>query len=233
VFVFFTHLSVILYLKADRNHPQALSNLGAMADGGIGMPKNEVLAQEYWMKASQQGIPQAQFNLALYYEAGKGGLEMSSIQSVKYYEMAAARGYAKAFANLGVIYEQGRYNEIKSNIELSIKCYQEAINRGNIAAAAFNLGCIYDEGRIGIPINKSEANKYFKLAKEFKLDENVFKLRWKRWFQQNWIIIAAITALTIQHGIIYMTLGLFWTIAALIIPLTIGIVLAFLTTRRK
>jgi TPR repeat protein len=209
----------------------AQANLGAMADEGVGMAKNEEMAAIYWMKASGKGVPQAFFNLGLYHETGQGKQEKSSMKAVKCYQQAAGRGYGTAYVNLGVIYEEGR-DDVKEDIEFAIRCYKEAANKG-IAHAAYNLGNIYYEGRNGVSPDVKEANKYFQLAKELKFPHSIRKLRWQRWFQQNWFWIAGIFALTIQHIIIWLTVSLFWSIAALIIPLTLGMGAAFVASRRK
>lgn len=202
-----------------------------MADEGIGMEKNEEMAAIYWLKACEKGVPQAFFNLGLYHESGQGKQEKSNKKAIKCYQQAAARGYVNAFVNLGVIYEEGR-EDVQSDIEFTLKCYKAAIEKGN-ATAAYNLGNIYYEGRYGIKSDIKESNKYYQLAKELKFPYNIRKLRWQRWFQQNWIWIAGIFALLTQHIVIWLMVSLFWSVAALIIPLTFGMGVAVVASRRK
>lgn len=202
-----------------------------MADEGIGMKKSEETAAIYWLKACTKGVPQAFFNLGLYHEAGQGNQLKSNIEAVKCYKQAAARGYVNAFVNLGVIYEEGR-DDVEADVDFATKCYKEAANKRN-PHAAYNLGNIYYEGRNGIPPNLIEANKYYALAKEFQFPFNIRKLRWQRWFQQNWVWMAGGFALITQHVIIWLMVSLFWSIAALIIPLTLGMGVAIFANKRK
>ena len=56
---------------------------------------------------AEQGYADAQYNLGVMYETGKGVLQ-DYAEAVKWYRLAAEQGYADAQNNLGVMYETGK-----------------------------------------------------------------------------------------------------------------------------
>ena len=62
---------------------------------------------EWYRKASKQGNAEAQFNLGIMYEIGRG-VTQDYAGAAKLYRDAAEQGHALAQFNLGVAYEYGR-----------------------------------------------------------------------------------------------------------------------------
>jgi len=61
-------------------------------------------AVTWFRKAAEQGLADAQFNLALMYWKGYG-LPQDYIKAVAWYQKAARQGFTNAQYNLGVMYE--------------------------------------------------------------------------------------------------------------------------------
>ena len=59
------------------------------------------------MKAAEQGLAKAQYNLGLMFNNGKG-VKQDYLQCVSWYRKAAEQGHAKAQYNLGVAYTLGK-----------------------------------------------------------------------------------------------------------------------------
>ncbi|HJF72905.1 MAG TPA: sel1 repeat family protein [Gallibacterium anatis] len=66
-----------------------------------------ITALQLWKPLAEQGDANAQFNLALMYEDGKG-VKQDYFQTVKWYQKAAEQGNAKAQFNLGIMYSLGQ-----------------------------------------------------------------------------------------------------------------------------
>ena len=63
-------------------------------------------ALKEWTPLAKQGYAQAQYNLGIMYEAGRGVLQNYQT-AVKWYTLAAEQGYAQAQNNLGLMYGNG------------------------------------------------------------------------------------------------------------------------------
>lgn len=71
-----------------------------------GTPQNYNEAMKWYRLASDQGVVQAQYNLAVMYENGQG-LARNEKEAIKWYRIAATQGFAKAQFNLGAMYILG------------------------------------------------------------------------------------------------------------------------------
>jgi len=110
---------------------------------------------------AEQGVAEAQHNLGLRYENGRG-VPQDYEEAVKWYRKAAEQGIAASQFNLGVSYENGR--GVPQDFEEAVKWYRKAAERG-VAAAQFTLGVRYDNGQ-GVPQDFHEAAKWYLKAAE-------------------------------------------------------------------
>ena len=69
--------------------------------------RDYTLAAEWYRKAAQSGLAEAQNNLGFLYDQGMG-VDRDDRQAVEWYLMAARQGHAQAQNNLGVMYGTGR-----------------------------------------------------------------------------------------------------------------------------
>ena len=77
-----------------------------MYANGRGVPQDDAQAVEWYTKAAEQGVGDAQNNLGLMYGNGKG-VPQDDAQAVFWYTKAAEQGYASAQNNLGGMYGNG------------------------------------------------------------------------------------------------------------------------------
>ena len=63
-------------------------------------------AYREWRPLAEQGDAQAQYNLGMMYESGKG-VAGDSAEAVKWHRRAAERGYLEAQLRLGVMHDNG------------------------------------------------------------------------------------------------------------------------------
>ncbi len=92
---------------ADKGHPIALKNLGAMHENGQGVPKNQDEAAKWYLRSAEKGFHEAQFIMGIRYENGIG-VSRDDKEAIKWYLLAAAQDHAKAMNNVGVMYGDGR-----------------------------------------------------------------------------------------------------------------------------
>lgn len=81
--------------KAD-DSPMADYKVGYMYDHGEGGPQNPKAALEWYTKAANKGVAEAQYRLGLLYSSGYGPVEQDIEMAKKWYRKAAAQGFLPA-----------------------------------------------------------------------------------------------------------------------------------------
>ncbi len=133
-------------LSANHGLPIAQYNLDVCYENGQGIPQiyEETIQLErnigkkesqYYderakllKSAADQGYADAQYNLGVCYENGKG-VPQSYEEAVKWYRLAADQGHAGAQYNLGVCYENGF--GIPQSDDEAVKLYKKAADQGD------------------------------------------------------------------------------------------------------
>ena len=105
-----------------------------------------------FIEEAKEGVPEAQFNLANYYENGKG-VEQSYSKAVYWYERAAMKGNDRAQFNLALSYYEGK--GVEQSYSQAAYWLQKAANQ-NHPEAQCNLAILYYTGK-GVTKNKSLA----------------------------------------------------------------------------
>jgi uncharacterized protein len=108
---------------------------------------------------AEQGDADAQFNLGLLYNKGKG-VTQNYVEAVKWYGLAADQGHPGAQLNLGVMYKNGQ--GVAQNYAEAVKWYRLAADQGT-AEAQYNMGIMYKNGQ-GVPKDDVQAHMWFNLA---------------------------------------------------------------------
>ena len=119
------------------------------------MPKDYKMAFKWYAKAAEQGYANAQHNLGVMYERGRGLAQDYKI-AFKWYAKAAEQGYKIAQNNLGVMYDRGR--GVPKDYKLAFKWFTKAAEQG-YADAQFELGEMYGLGR-GVPQDYIKAHMW-------------------------------------------------------------------------
>ncbi|MDR0867212.1 MAG: SEL1-like repeat protein [Planctomycetota bacterium] len=112
----------------------------------------------WFAKAAEQGLSDAQYYLADFYENIKRDLP----NAIKWYHAAANQGHARAQSTLGYCYERG-HGVVEDSAE-AVKWHKLAAEQG-YAVAQSNLARCYEQGR-GIDRNLSEAIKWYEASAE-------------------------------------------------------------------
>ncbi|MEZ7694682.1 tetratricopeptide repeat protein [Neisseria sp. 27098_8_139] len=82
---------------------------------------------QWFGKAAEQGLANAQYNLGVAYANGQG-VHQDLVQAEQWYRKAAEQGFAEAQYNLGVMYAKGE--GVRQNYKIANEWFGKACNNG-------------------------------------------------------------------------------------------------------
>ena len=123
-------------------------------------------ALSVWEPLALQGHADAQINLGVMYDYGKGVIEDPEV-AAHWYRRAAEQGNVSAQYNLGQLFLNGR--GVKKDAKKAVYWLQQAADKG-FAVASYNLGLMYSEGK-GLNKHKAKAIDWFYQAGLSYLEE--------------------------------------------------------------
>jgi hypothetical protein len=125
---------------------QALAQywIASMYEQGRGVEKSHDKAIQYLQMAANNGSSPAQFDLAVLYNDGAGGMNMDKAHACQLFEKAADQGHVKAMHNVGYCYQAGIGG--KSDEYRAIDYYTRAAESGSTRSQR-NLGIVF--GQLG------------------------------------------------------------------------------------
>ena len=123
-----TALTIFTSLADENNDPLAQSFLGVMHAKGEGVSQNYAKAAEWYSRAANAGIADAQANLGAMYARGEG-VEQDYDKAIHWTRLAAEAGHARAQNNLGVMYAIGE-GDIKPDNRLAYLWFSLAAGQG-------------------------------------------------------------------------------------------------------
>jgi hypothetical protein len=118
-------------------------------------------ALKQWQPLAESGSPDAQFNVALMYEAGQG-VAKNYQQAAKWFERAANQGHLRAQHNLGAMYGVGE--GVKRD-------YVQAYKWLSLCAAKGDSGCASQRDQVEKKLKPSKLAEAQRLASEWKPKE--------------------------------------------------------------
>jgi len=131
-------------LNCAEQRPNELYLLGWMFDHGIGFPKDNLAAAEWYNLAAKMDHPEGVYRLADKYEAGCGGLIPRNVRhAFELYKKAAAMGSADALFELAVCYYEGEI--VEEDVTEALRCLVAAAIQGHPASNNW-LGWNYEKG---------------------------------------------------------------------------------------
>ncbi|MDD6177514.1 MAG: tetratricopeptide repeat protein [Ruminobacter sp.] len=161
------------FQKAGKN-PDALEALATMYQKGLGVEKNEKIAQNYfdeWINVyavrAQDGDAKSQYLLGLYYSDGVRH-SVDEEKSLSWYEKSAAQGYIPALEVLAFTYTYGgekiqkNPEKAKETYEKLISLYEKNAEEGKVDSL-IALSSMYMSG-IGVEKNTKRAVEYLERA---------------------------------------------------------------------
>jgi TPR repeat protein len=103
----FARAAGLLSPLADGGNPEAQYRMAIMAQNGLGMHENRLLAFQYMKAAAEAGMGIAQHGLGFMYMEGEC-TEKDPQSAVLWFRKAAEQGLAGSQTTLAMMYEQGR-----------------------------------------------------------------------------------------------------------------------------
>ena len=163
--------AVELFTKqAEEGQAQAMYNLGACYENGMGVPRNFSTALDWFVKAGEAGQAEGYHQAGLSYELGRG-VEADRAAAVKYLELAAAGKLPAAGYQLAALSLAGPQKEADSTKALK---YLKDLGLTEPRAMEV-LGTFYENGQ-GVPQNFSKAFAWYQKSAEAGLPESHFRL---------------------------------------------------------
>ena len=130
-------------IVADEGHMVAQYNLAYMLEKGLGIPRDQVMATNWYRKSALQGYAPAQYNLGVRYGRGRG-VARGQKEAVKWYRKAALQGNNRVQNNLGARFARGR--GVERNPGEAVKWFRKSAEQG-YANAQYNLALAYNMGK--------------------------------------------------------------------------------------
>lgn len=144
-------------LAAQKGHPEAQCQLGALFYKGEGVVKNEKEAVKWYQKAAAQNFPLAHYYLGSCLLYGKG-IAQNPKEGIELYFKAAEQGVVPAQYYLGRFHRDGNF--VPKDIKKSLEWFQKAAAQGDLEAK-FELAELYKDLK-----NYPEALKIYQIEAE-------------------------------------------------------------------
>lgn len=108
---------------AEAGDPEAQYRMAIMAQNGLGMVENELLAFKYMKAAAEAGLGLAQHGLGFMYMQGEC-VEQNPQKAIEWFEKAAEQGLQGAMTTLGMMYREG--NGVERDEEKAREWFRKA-----------------------------------------------------------------------------------------------------------
>ena len=119
---------------ASKGHVQAQFRLGKLYEGHEKrVTPDKAEARLWYQRASEGGVAQAMYNLAILYHHGEGGPQDRAL-ALMWFRKAAERGILDAQFNLGALYQTGEEGVLPANPTESYKWFKIAAKSGDAEA---------------------------------------------------------------------------------------------------
>jgi len=160
------------YMKAARQgHLAAQKVVGDSYLSGWGTAMNNVTALEWYKKAAEKGLDEAQYATGFWFHS----YTTNHLEAIKWLDQAASQEHPQAHLLLGDYHAKGM--GVATNWPQALRHYLVAGADRRYVKAHLSLADIYFKGREGVPVNLSEAVKWYKSAAEkLRSEEAMLKL---------------------------------------------------------
>jgi hypothetical protein len=125
------HAEAYVWCKksSEQGYPQADYELAMSLQAGKGVEKDSAMALRHLMKASKEGVREAQYALGFLYEFGQEGVTKNYYQARTLYMWSSGKGYSPATYRVGVMYEHGK--GVRPNMKTALRWYKKAASMRN------------------------------------------------------------------------------------------------------
>ena len=156
---YLTAFSLATQRAEDKSDPKSMTLLGELYANGLGVPRDDAKAAEWYKLAAGRGDPNAMFALAMFRLEGRAG-PRDREKSAKWLAAAAKLGHPTAAYDLALLYMEGQL--FPQDFGRAAELLRVAAQAGS-PQAQYALGTLYKEGR-GVPKDMHEAVRLWALA---------------------------------------------------------------------
>jgi len=146
---------------AKKGEPQAHTLIGRIYAEGLGVPKDEAVAAQWYAKGAELGDIEAAFSLGLLLAEGRG-VKKDREAAARMFEIAAAKGHPYANYNLGLMFLDGDgkpENPVRGALHIRYAAEQ------GVVAAQYDLAVLYQTGH-GVEPDAYQAALWMRKAAE-------------------------------------------------------------------
>jgi TPR repeat protein len=131
-----------MWQRLSSHEPAASYRIGSAYESGSGVDIDYDQAQQWYLKAAEQGYAPAQEKVGSFYHFGLAGRRDDAL-AAQWQEKAAAQGFAEAEYDLGVYYEQGA--GVARDASQAVVWFKRAAQQGHVMALS-ELATLYATG---------------------------------------------------------------------------------------
>lgn len=146
---------------AEKGDARAHTLIARIHAEGLGVPKNEALAAQWYKRAAELNDVDGMFAYGVILAEGRG-VEKNRAGAAEMFERAARTGHAAANYNLGLLFLKG--DGKPENPYRAAQHIRYAAEQG-IAAAQYDLATLYQTGT-GVPHDAVETSRWLRAAAE-------------------------------------------------------------------
>jgi len=146
--------------RASSGDAEAQAELGQIYANAEYVARDYDLAEHWLRLAAEQGLPKAQYELAVLLPVIPSRQNRDNSESIFWLNSAVLKGYPKAYGELGSIYESGR--GVPPDQAHALQLYREGAKQ-NDAASHYHLGEMYLSGEL-VQHDERIALNYFNAA---------------------------------------------------------------------
>lgn len=146
---------------AEKGDARAHTLIGRIHAEGLGVPKNEALAAQWYKRAAELNDVDGMFAYGVILAEGRG-VKKDRAGAAVMFERAALTGHAAANYNLGLLFLKG--DGKPENPYRAAQHIRYAAEQG-IAAAQYDLATLYQNGT-GVPYDAVETSRWLRAAAE-------------------------------------------------------------------
>ncbi len=156
---FLTAFQLATQHAADKSDAKSMTLVAELYANGLGVPRDDAKAAEWYKLAAARGDPNAMFALALFALEGRAG-PRDRAASAKWLAAAANLGHPEAAYDLALLYMEGQL--FPQDFTRAAELLRTAAQAGS-PVAQYALATFYKEGR-GVPKDMHEAVRLWAAA---------------------------------------------------------------------
>ncbi|MBF0307958.1 MAG: SEL1-like repeat protein [Magnetococcales bacterium] len=148
--------------KSIQGDGQAMLDLAGRYQEGRGVAQDPFQSLEWYTKAAQKGMQEAQYRLGLIYLQGLG-TPRSSVKAVEWFQAAAKQGHVESMFQLGKALEMGA--GVKVDNKAALDWHQKAAELGHVEAG-YRIGVAMEQGQLMPQDLKGAFDRFVKAAEK-------------------------------------------------------------------